>query len=407
MGDREKNGENLIKSVGVRGDFFLLVLVLILTVFGVIMVFSASYYGTIDANIGPYHYLFRSAFWASAGFVFMIALMFVPYKIYRSLAPFALVGGILLLCALFTPLGHTVNYATRWIKVGSTTFMPGEIVKITSIWFVAWYCTKYRRQIRSFKRGTLPIAALLIVNFILIYMQPNLSTALIVCGIILAMFFFAGGNILHIAGMLGAAGGIVFALILTNDGGEHKNRLMGYWDPFADAQGEFYQLCQSILALGAGGVTGAGPGRSVQKALYLPEAQNDFIFAIIGEELGFIGCIALLIVYLLLIWRCMLVALNAPDRFAMLTAAGVTVMLALQVVMNIGVVTGLLPPTGVTLPLVSYGGNAILLFMGSMGIMMNISRMSERPPRNKKKKKEKKRNRKLKAAGAPQTEAAV
>jgi cell division protein FtsW len=264
--------------------------------------------------------------------------------------------------------------------------MPGEVAKITAIWFVAWYFTKHKDYARSFTKGLLPMLLLVGVYFLLIYKQPNLSTALIVCGIIFAMFFFAGGNLLHITGTLAVGAAGLLQLILSDSESEHFKRVSGYLDPFSAAEGNFYQLVQSLLALGSGGPTGVGPGRSVRKALYLPEAQNDFIFAIIGEELGFLGCIALLIVYLLLIWRCMLTAINAPDRFAMLTASGITCMLALQVIMNIGVVTGLIPPTGVTLPFVSYGGNATLLFMGSMGIMMNISRMSERTPRKRKRK---------------------
>jgi cell division protein FtsW len=277
--------------------------------------------------------------------------------------------------------------------------MPGEIVKITSIWFVAWYFKKYTNRIslnriRFFIWGFLPVLFLMAVHFILIYKQPNLSTALIVCAVILSMFFFAGGNSLYVLGTIIAGAAAVYAMIVSNPESEHAKRIMGYLHPFDDAQGEFYQLVQSLLALGAGGAIGAGPGRSVRKALYLPEAQNDFIFAIIGEELGFVGCVALLIVYLLLIWRCTLVAINAPERFGMLIATGITIMLAVQVIMNIGVVTGLLPPTGVTLPFISYGGNALMLFMGAMGIMMNIS-MSEQAPRKKKRKKNQKKRKAL------------
>jgi cell division protein FtsW len=212
--------------------------------------------------------------------------------------------------------------------------------------------------------------------FYLIYKQPNLSTALIVCGIVVCMMFFAGARIHHLALLIGSGiAGIAF-LIISNPEAEHMKRIIGYWDPFSDAQGEFYQLVQSLYALALGGFSGLGPGRSIQKALYLPEAQNDFIFAIIGEEWGFVGCVTLLLVFLVLIWRCALVTVNAPDRFGMLLGAGITIMLAFQVVLNVAVVTGLLPPTGVTLPFISYGGNAMLLFGGAMGIMMNISRQS-------------------------------
>jgi cell division protein FtsW len=264
--------------------------------------------------------------------------------------------------------------------------MPGEIAKITAIWFVAWFYSRSKANVRSFVKGYLPVLAVMAVYFVLIYKQPSLSTALIVCGIIISMMFFAGVNLVHIGGtlILGVTG--LYFMINSGVNGEHLRRITNYQDPFSDAQGEFYQTVQALLALGSGGVFGVGPGRSIQKALYLPEAQNDYIFAIIGEELGFIGCIALLLVYLVLIWRCTLVALRAPDKFGMLTAAGITVMLAIQVIFNIAVVTNIAPPTGVMLPFISYGGNAMLLFMGSMGIMMNIAKagaVESKPPKKK------------------------
>ncbi|MDR1068512.1 MAG: FtsW/RodA/SpoVE family cell cycle protein, partial [Clostridiales Family XIII bacterium] len=256
------------------------------------------------------------------------------------------------------------------------TIMPGELIKIAVIFFIAWYYTRFKDHIRSFARGYLVTLLLAGICFALIYKQPNLSTAIIVCGIIIIMAYFAGVNGWFVIGTGALSIMGVLALILLKPGGEHFNRFTGYLHPFEDAQGEFYQLVQGLLALGAGGVTGVGPGKSVQKALYLPEAHNDFIFAIIGEEFGFIGCIVLLLVYMFLIWRCVLIAINAPDRFGQLVAAGITAMLALQVIMNVAVVTGVFPPTGVTLPFISYGGNAMLLFLGSMGVMVNISRRS-------------------------------
>ncbi len=153
---------------------------------------------------------------------------------------------------------------------------------------------------------------------------------------------------------------------------------MSFLDPFADPRGDGYQVVQSLLALGSGGLTGVGLGKSMQKTLYLPEPQNDFILAIIGEELGYIGLLVLLAVYLLLIWRCIHIALNAPDRFGLLMASGITIMLGVQVIFNVMIVTSLLPPTGISLPFVSWGGNSLLVFMGSMGVMLNISRHSVR-----------------------------
>jgi cell division protein FtsW len=282
-------------------------------------------------------------------------------------------AGIVLLILLFTPLGTTINAATRWVELGPITFMPGELAKIAIIWFMAWFYTKFAKNTRKFLRGTVPAMIVIAVTFVLIWKQPNLSTALIVAGIALTMMFLGGSRIHHLLALAGAGLPVVYFMVVAKNG-EHMSRISNYLDPFSDTQDRFYQTVQGLLALGAGGATGVGPGRSVQKALYLPAAQNDYIFAVIGEELGFIGCIALLILFLALIWRCVLIAMKAPDRFSMMMASGITIMLALQVILNIAVVTNLLPSTGVILPFISFGGNAMLLFMGAMGIMYHISK---------------------------------
>jgi cell division protein FtsW len=363
-----------------QADFLITITVIGLVLFGVVMVFSASYYSTINSTMeDPYYYLIQASKWAVAGIVIMALVSYVPYRIYYKFAPVLMIIGVLLLCALFVPgIGDTENNATRWIKVGPVTIMPGEIAKITAIFFVAWFFTKNRSLATSFKYAYLPMLMLTGVYFILIYKQPNLSTAIIVCGIVAVLTCIAGNpkRYLALTGAAGFAG--VYALIQADPSGEHFKRFTGFLDPFSDPQGAFYQTVQALLALGAGGVTGVGPGRSIQKALYLPYAQNDFIFAIIGEELGFLGCLAVLCAFLFLIWRCALIAINAPDRFGMLIASGVTIWLSLQVTMNIAVVTSIMPPTGVTLPFISYGGNAVLITMAAMGVMLNISRESAR-----------------------------
>jgi cell division protein FtsW len=361
---------------GPQPDFLLTITVIGLVLFGIVMVFSASYYSTINSKMeDPYYYLIQSSKWAVGGIALMVLVSYVPYRIYYKLAPGFMVIGVLLLCALFVPgVGFEENNATRWIKVGPVTIMPGEIAKITAIFFVAWFFTRYRAKATSFKNAYLPMMLLTGAYFILIYKQPNLSTAIIVCGIMAILMCIAGNpkKYLALTGAAGAAG--VYALIQSDPSREHFERFTGFLDPFSDPQGAFYQTVQALLALGAGGVTGVGPGRSIQKALYLPYAQNDFIFAIIGEEFGFLGCLAVLCAFLFLIWRCALVAIGAPDRFGMLVASGVTVWMSLQVTMNIAVVTSLMPPTGVTLPFISYGGNAVLITMAAMGVMLNISR---------------------------------
>jgi len=376
----ESPGDNSILMIAPkrRIDFFLMFTVIGLAFFGVIMIFSASYYVTLRTDNDPFEFLRSAAFWAGGGLILMVVFAYIPFRIWQVLAVPFLIFSFALLVLLF-PFGDTLNGATRWIRVGPITIMPGEIAKFGCIAFTAWFYTKYRKRTENFILGFMPPVLVMGLCFVLIFKQPNLSTALILCGIIAGMMFIAGVKKRYLLMSMFAGLAVVALLIYSNPAGEHYRRFQSYLDPFADTQGDSYQIVQSLLALGAGGLAGTGPGGSVQKAFYLPYAQNDFIFAIIGEELGFLGCLVIMIAYLILIWRCTLVALGAPDRFSMLLASGITIMLALQVIINIAVVTASIPATGVILPFISYGGNATVLFMIAMGIMLNISRASPRP----------------------------
>ncbi|MDR0886914.1 MAG: putative lipid II flippase FtsW [Clostridiales Family XIII bacterium] len=370
-------------------DFLLFIVLFAIIAFGVIMVFSSSYYSTIDTVGSAYVYLRSSSLWALFALGVVIVTSFVPYKWYSK--SFISVGYMLvaigLLLALFTPLGETHHGATRWLNLGPITLMPGEIAKPAVIIFVAWYYNKMKKYlggwITNLFVGAVPIGILALLLLGLIYAQPNLSTAMIIVFVMVAMMFIAGIKFIYLMGASGL--GVVGLLTLINmRGSEHQNRMSGYRNPFADAQGEFYQTIQGLLGLGAGGLTGVGLGNSIQKALYLPEAQNDYIFSIIGEEVGFIGILVLMAVYLVLIWRCTLVTIKAPDRFSMLLCAGCTMLLTFQVLMNIAVVTNLIPPTGIGLPFISYGGNSELIFAWCMGMVLNVSRsFGKRPYRRK------------------------
>lgn len=359
------------------GDFALTFLVLGMVIFGIIMVFSASYYSAISEYGDPYYYLKKDIMWAVLGGILMIFTTVCNYKLYRNFAPFIMIASVVLLALLFTPLGIEVGGATRWLGAGVLTIMPGEIAKICVIIFVAWYLSKEPDRIKSFTRGVLPMLSIAGLLFVLIYFQPNLSTAMTIAGIVVGMMFVAGMSLWYFAGIVGLGAVGVIGLVIAK-GGFHLRRVLSFLDPFQDPLGDGYQVIQSLLALGSGGLFGVGLGKSIQKTLYLPEPQNDFILAIIGEELGFIGLLVLIACYLVLIWRGMHISINAPDMFGSLLASGITIMLALQVILNIAVVTSSMPPTGITLPFISYGGNALMLFMGSMGILLNISRHSAR-----------------------------
>ena len=359
------------------GDFLLVILTIGLVIFGIIMVFSASYYQSINEseNGSPYNYLIRDIIWAALGFILMLVTTALDYRIYKKIALQALIISFILLVLLLIPgVGHESNGAVRWPGVGGLTIMPGEIAKIAVIIFVAWFLSEKPKRIQSVTRGILPLFGLCGVFGGLILLQPNMSTAITVVAIIVVMMFVAGLKLRYCFGLVGLGAVGIAGILIANPDSHWADRITSFLDPFANPLGDGYQVVQSLMALGSGGLFGVGLGKSIQKNLYLPEPQNDFILAIIGEELGYIGLLILMLVYVVLIWRGIHVAVNAPDQFGMLLASGIISMIAIQVVLNIAVVTSSMPPTGVTLPFVSYGGNALMLFMGSMGILLNISR---------------------------------
>jgi cell division protein FtsW len=362
------------RTAGRQVDFIIVLMTVILIVFGIMMVTSSSYYSSINEDGTPYRYLIRELIWVGSGSVLMWLGATIDYHVYQKFGWALLAVSVILLVLVLTPLGIERNNAQRWIGVGDMTIMPGEVAKICAILFVAWFLSKKEDAILSFTGGILPLLAVMGVFAGLIMKQPNMSTAIIVCLIILGMMFVAGlkWRYLISLGALGIAGGAF--MILTDETGYRMKRVLSFMDPFADPLDTGYQVVQSLMALGSGGLFGLGLGQSIQKNLYLPEPQNDFILAIIGEELGFVGILVLMICFLILIYRGIMTAVNAPDRFGMLVASGITIMLGVQVLLNVAVVSSSMPPTGVTLPFISYGGNAMWLFMGSMGILLNISK---------------------------------
>lgn len=357
------------------GDFTLVVMVLLLAIFGVIMVFSASYYWSIDKHGTPYYFLIRAGFWVVSGFFIMLFFAMLDYhKLGGKFAIAMLIVATIALALVPTPLGLNINGASRWIRLGPITIMPGELAKFAVIIFVSWYFSERPERIKSFVRGVLPMIFLCGFFGGLIMLQPNLSTAVTVVGIIVAIMFIAGLNFLYLGGLGGLSVFALIVLIISDTEGYRWKRYASFLDPFKDPKGDGWQVVNSLLALGSGGIFGLGLGKSVQKNLYLPEPQNDFILAIIGEELGYVAIWLLLLIYIVIIWRGIKIAMLAKDRFGMLLASGVTAMIGMQVIFNVAVVTATMPPTGVTLPFISYGGNAMWMFMASTGILLNISR---------------------------------
>lgn len=356
------------------GDLSIAILVAILVIFGTIMIFSASYYPSGTNNYNPYFYLKRQIIWAVAGTVAMWLCAHIDYHIWVRLWIIAPVICTLLLILVLTSLGSEAYGSVRWIKIGPITIMPGELAKLGMIFFVSGFFSRHPKWATNFWKGIVPVVGVAGVFTVLIMLQPNMSTAFTIIMIAGGMLLVAGIKWIHVGALAIAAGVSGFALIFMDADGYRVKRFMSFLDPFADALGDGWQVVQSLLALGTGGLTGLGLGNSVQKNLYLPMAQNDFILAIIGEELGFVGILCLVIVYILLVWRGCHVAMNAPDYAGMMLASGLIMMVGIQVVINIAVVTSCMPPTGIILPFVSYGGNALMIFMASMGIVINISK---------------------------------
>lgn len=361
------------------GDLSIILMVTVLVIFGIVMIFSASYYYAIGAWNDAYHYLKSQLMWVAVGSFGMWITSRLDYHFWLRLWIIGPIFCLILLLLIFTPLGQEVNGATRWLAIKGVpgTIMPGEFAKVGIILYITGHFSKNPKSAADWWKGVVPVLLVAGVYFGLIMKQPNMSTAFTVVLIAGGMLLVAGIPWKHV-GVLFAMGAIAAVVFVLGDpDGYRYRRFTSFLDPFADALGDGWQVVQSLLALGSGGLTGLGLGNSVQKNLYLPEAQNDFILAIIGEELGFIGILALVFVYVLLLWRGCHTAMNARDYTGMMLASGITMMVGIQVVINIAVVTSSMPPTGIILPFVSYGGNALVIFMGAMGILYNISKSAD------------------------------
>ena len=380
--ERRRAIENAAKEAG-RGplDVPFLLLTLLLTGVGLIMLFSASFPMAYYENGNPAYYLIRQGMFAAVGIVVMLLIGRINYERYRVVGKYVLAVSIFLLILVLIPgVGITVNNATRWLGFGELfRFQPSEIAKIGVILYFADSISKKKERMRTFRYGILPYAVILGVIAFLMYKEPHLSGTVLILGIGAVMMFVGGIGWGWIAA--GAAAGAVGVwAYLTGKISYNSARIAIWLDPLnpENMQGAGYQTRQSLLAIGSGGLLGVGLGQSRQKFFYLPERHNDFIFAIICEELGLIGATLIMALFALLIIRGYWIALHARDRFGALLAIGVTTQVALQVFLNIAVVTNLIPNTGISLPFFSYGGTALVIQLAEMGLVLSVSR--QMPP---------------------------
>ena len=355
-------------------DFTLLITVLILLAIGVAMVFSASSISSQVKFDDKYHYLKSQGSYALLGIVVMLFLSKLNYKVLGKFAPALVLVSFVLLLLVFVPgIGMQANGAWRWIKLGPLpSLQPSELAKFALILFMAKSISNKKDKIRTFFQGVVPYVTLMAAFCILIILEPNKSMAMIFVLITFTVLFAAGAKIWHLA-VWGVPLLPVLGYILMKDK-YSLLRITSYMDPWADPLKSGYQAIQSLLALGSGGLFGLGLGNSRQKFFYIPEPQNDFIFAIIGEELGFIGTFTIIVLFLLLIWRGIRIAIHATDSFGCLLATGIVAMIGIQVILNIAVATVSIPTTGVSLPFISSGGTSLLFVMANMGILLNISK---------------------------------
>ena len=356
-------------------DYIIFLVTVILLGLGLVMVFSASITSAL-ARDDFYYYLRRQGVWAILGLAALFFMTRFNYiKIKKLIIPVIVLNFVLLLLVYVPGVGMVMNNARRWISIGGQMFQPSEFTKMALVMFTAWFLSKPDVKMNNFFKSSLVPLAVMGVSFILILDQPDLGTGVAIAATTALVIFVAGMPLWQI-GLMGLVGGPVgFFLAMSKE--YRRQRILSFIDPWADPLGTGYHIIQSLLALGPGGLLGAGLGHSRQKLYYLPEPQNDFIFAIIGEELGFIGTFTVLVLFFILIWRGFKVALHAPDTFGSLLAAGITGMIGLQAVINIGVVSGSLPITGINLPLISAGGSSLFFTLVGIGILLNISRYTK------------------------------
>ena len=371
---RIKETKDKTKRAGM--DISFLALVVILLAIGVTMVLSASFArayfdpGGVTKGKATYYFI-RQFIFAALGVAAMIICSRLPVGFYKRFSMLVLIAAVILLM-LVPIIGTNANGAKRWIGLGAFTIQPSEIAKIGIILaFASMICAR-RGRMKSFRYGILPFAAILIVIVGLLVLEPHFSASIIIVAIGGVMLFLGGARLIwFIAAAVAAGGGIAVLLTMFPYA---STRITTWRDPFASTSDEGYQIVQSLYSIGSGGLTGLGLGQSRQKYLYLPEEHNDFIFSVVCEELGFIGALLILTLFALLIIRGYWIALHSTDRYGFLVAAGITTLLAIQVILNVAVVTNLVPCTGISLPFFSYGGTALLMQMAEMGIVLSISR---------------------------------
>ncbi|MFO7264764.1 MAG: putative lipid II flippase FtsW [Limnochordales bacterium] len=359
-----------MKSHAQRPDVLIVAAVVLLLALGVVTVMSAASVTDLLQYNDPYYHVKRQLVWAVLGVIAMTVLARVDYRLLRALTLPALAGAFLLL-VLVLFVGSAAGGARRWLGFGFISVQPSEVAKLALVMYTAAYVAQRRNDMHRFFSGLLPPLVITGAACLLILLEPDFGTAAMIALIVVVMLYAGGASPGQLLAVGVAAAPLAAYLIVSEP--YRLRRLLAFVDPWADRMDSGWNVVQSLLAIGSGGLFGLGLGESRQKYLYVPEQHTDFIFAILGEELGFVGTTTVLLLFALLGWRGLRAAMRAPDMYGTMLAVGITAMIVLQAFVNIGVVTGSLPTTGITLPFISVGGSSLVVTMAGVGVLLNIS----------------------------------
>ena len=360
-------------------DYSLLFITIFLLCFGVVMIYSASSYEAQDTFQDAYRYVKNQIMGIAVGVVISAVFLFCDYHVWSKFSFLIYIGSIIAILLVMTPLGIEANGARRWLNLGISSFQPAELAKLAVILILATVICAMGRMARTPKGVILLFFVGGLVSALILLVTRNLSSALIIAGITFCIIFVITKNyklyvaLVAVAGVLGVVAVNIIRLSAGSGGGFRVARIIAWLNPEEYADTTAFQTLQALYAIGSGGFLGKGLGGSMQKLNFLPEAQNDMIFSIICEELGLFGAVAVLIMFILMIWRMMVIAGNAPDLFGALLVVGVMSQIAIQVILNVAVVTNSMPNTGISLPFISYGGTSVSFLIGEVALVLRVS----------------------------------
>jgi len=365
------------KAEFITYDIKLLFPVLILVGIGIVMVYSASSAMAFKKFGTDSYFLKKQGIFALSGIVALVILRHIPYRFFRPLAYVILISSFVLLLLVKVPnIGYSAGGADRWIRFSGLSFQPSEFARFAMVIYLAYSMSKKQEKIKEFSIGFVPHVLVLSIYTILILIQPDFGSVIILCVLTWVMMFSGGVRITHLLS------GLIIALPLAayfmQTAAYRMKRVMSFMDPWSHSADEGYQVVHSLMAFGSGGIFGSGLGQGYQKLFYLPEPHTDFIFSVVGEELGFCGVLFIVGLYIVILWRGIIISKKSKDLFGSFIALGITTAMGLQICINMGVTMGLLPPKGLALPFLSYGGSSLLINMACIGILMNIGESHRR-----------------------------